>query len=517
MARIQIKKAKPKWMPAIVAEMLGRNDNQDSLFAKITSKFSFYSKNQGLTIDKSQCDYYLMRSVYDASPSTYNNKTYGEELYLGAVFAKPIVNALAGFVLGDVPSIAFDAENKTETIENGENKVNKFLQENRDLLFDWGRNGFKEADGYVIFEEDGSVRTLAPECVTKVVDNKTGKLNGYDLTFKVKEENAKKQTEDVIYKKEIRPTYEEDFRIVRDKEESIDKKTFEKERPLRVVPFHNEPDPMAIYGKSELQSSLHLFIKYHDVLSSLIDNVIYNSTPVPVFEGLEEIDDFLENNFELDEKTNDYKLNWDRDKMMILGKGGSAKLLQATGVADDAVKTLNVIFWCICQTSETPEFVFGTAVASSNASVDSQMPIVIKKAKRKQAQFVKPLREFIDYYIWYMANIENDKDIAALKDLDYAIDFNPIVDSDMKLNLEVAKTLVDLGIIQKETAAKLCKIDDIVPDLKDEIDKATEEFENATQSAGIYDLGASGGSPDRDNNSRNGKKATDKVEEEIEI
>ncbi|HBH0915330.1 TPA: phage portal protein, partial [Clostridioides difficile] len=46
-----------------------------------------------------------------------------------------------------------------------------------------------------------------------------------------------------------------------------------------------------------------------------------------------------------------------------------------------------LLFYCIVDVSETPEFIFGVHTPSALASVKEQMPIMVNKIRRKREQF----------------------------------------------------------------------------------------------------------------------------------
>jgi hypothetical protein len=139
------------------------------------------------------------------------------------------------------------------------------------------------------------------------------------------------------------------------------------------------------------------------------------------------------------------------------------------------------LFYLICQTSETPEFVFGTAVQSSKASVSEQAPIMIAKAKRKQGCFSKPMKEMIDLVMFYM----NKLDPKIVTDKDYKIIFPNITKISEEIRLEQAKVAADNNLASKNTLAKMVGVDQYVDNIDDEVSAAQNEkresidYENA--------------------------------------
>ena len=487
-----------------IGEMIGKITPAESTFSTLAARYSLFS-DKPITIDKSKVDYNLMKSIYWATPMTIEGKTYGEDYFLGAVFAKPIVNAAAAFVIGDIPTIAFDSEQ--ESILEAEMILNIDFRDIKAEIMEWVKGAYWAGDGYIIFE-DGVPRSLDPGIVEKIVDNRTGDVLGYDLNFVVSEEQDNETNKKINYRTEIRKTSEVTYRIEDDNETVEREEQFGEEQPFRIISYHNEPDPMAVYGNSEFQSCLHLFARYHALEEGSIKNVIYNSAPTPVFENIENIAQFMQINGTLNAETGQYDLNWNKEKIILGGTGFHAEMMSASNIATDAGLLMNILFWQICQSSETPEFVFGTAVQSSKASVSEQMPIMVKKAERKQAQLTKPLRELIDYMIWF------NPEYAILSGVDYNVDFNPITTKDLAVNLNIAVGLLNAGVITKETAAKLCEIDEMVPDIKAEVAMATKEYDKEMKAAAVYSMPAGanpndGGTADTKTNQTNQENKTE--------
>ena len=155
--------------------------------------------------------------------------------------------------------------------------------------------------------------------------------------------------------------------------------------------------------------------------------------------------------------------------IMILGEGEDFKFTSITNIASDAKDILKKLFALICQTSETPEFILGTAVESSRASVSEQMPAMVKKANRKQQQFADALLEMIKLRL----KIKHNKNIA-----DYKVELimPDIVDEDRKINSEIAKILLENEVITAETAAKMTGISAYIDTtVEEEVKKAKNE------------------------------------------
>lgn len=511
---------------ATIAEMLGRTEPIETLYKKVTARFGAYKNIT--TFDASRTTYALARAVFFVNEyaDKRSGKTYGAEYLLGAPFAKPIVNIAASFALGAPPRIV---ENDTVTTEEDEgdqdepeldiegkpivpkpepkigpdglplppaptqipapkpenttvSNVNQWLDEIRNDLWTVLRNAYRDGDAYIVMDDDGGLILMPPEDVDIITDPEDPDLIvGYDIWTSFPDPNV--PNDNITYVDEIRKSYRRRMKVDKNEQRTLVAGTLVdyrslvdgglEERELPVVHFANEQEPRMLYGITEFQSLYYLFANYHAVLAASIKNNIYNSGAVPVVQGLKNMKQFLDTNFDKD-KDGNYRLKWDSDKMLIIGEGGSAQILQADGTAGDASTLLNILFWLIAQNSETPEFAFGTAVQSSKASVSEQTPMLIKKAIRKQGQMEKPLRKLIELYIARMATLRPEE---FDDEINFSIDFPDVMDDDLNVNIQIVNTLLEKGIITEETAMIMLNLGKYVKDMAEELRRAKAQKE----------------------------------------
>lgn len=499
---------------AIVSEMTGRDDPNTingTYGGRIKARFGQYKGVS--TFDVARTSYALSRAIFYAN--TYTDRktgtTYGSNYLLGAPFGKPIVNIAAGFAIGSpirivetdattdeeikskvkkpkealdtskptdpnaLPDMSKFAKDENPTIQN----VNQWLEENRNLFFTLARNSFRDGDSFAVMEDDGTTYEIPPEDVD-IITNPTNPqlIDGYDIWSSFPDPLDQSGANVVTYVDEIRRAYRR--RMIVDKSNlrkevpntMVDYRNVAdgglEERQLPVVHFANEKEGRMLYGISEYQNLLFLMANYHAILAAAIKGNIYNSTAVPVIQGVKNMQQFLKQNFQQDKEGN-YVLNWDAQKMLVVGDGGSVQILQANGTATDAQTLLNIIFWLISQSSETPEFAFGTAVQSSKASVSEQTPMLIKKAIRKQGQLEEPIRRLIELYIERMAKLDSKEYIV---DTQFTIDMPDILDEDLNVNIQIVSALLEKGIITEETAMTMLNIGKYVKDFDYELEKA---------------------------------------------
>ncbi len=150
-------------------------------------------------------------------------------------------------------------------------------------------------------------------------------------------------------------------------------------------------------------------------------------------------------------------------------------------------KLLEYLFFCIVQASETPEFVFGTAVNSSRASVSEQMPIVAMKAERKRKQMRGPLLDLIGLYLFRQQQLSNPA-FFSLTDLEaqLEIEFPAIINEDRKLNSDIVGLLLSEGIISSPRSLEIL-LDMGADEAKVEVERALKDGRERLEAAGGND------------------------------
>jgi hypothetical protein len=483
--------AKTKWwknLPFIgsLKEMIGRTND---LYAYFGSDWSDIFSNP--TTDSSRPVYALNMAIYKASVVTDNKKvSYGKEYIYGATFGKPIVNSPASFAFAGLKPPRIADEGETADL------INNFLYAERKTLFDMMRFGSRDGDAFIRLMTDGDdvwLEMVSPEMVNVITQSDNiNNVIGYDITHIVwkDEEQTKKEVIREKYRNES-PYYS---RVVVDEKGNETVQEESDDLPfLAMVHYANEKDPNAIYGVSDYQNVYVHMRSYHAVMENAIKGTIYNSQPTPVITGIKHFSTFMANNFKkaADEAKKEgdtrYQIKWKPNKMLLLGEGSDMKMVTIPDHVTPATKMLEYLFYCIVQATETPEFVMGTAVQSSKASVSEQVPVMINKAYRKRGDIEPVIYEIIDLYLQFLLKTAQVKQ-ADIDNLDTTLEWPEIVNEDKKLNLELVKTLKELGLITDETALKLTglKFDDVSEELDKAKGQAVDNIVNEMRKTDIY-------------------------------
>jgi len=443
----------------IISEMVGIVNKQPTLIKKLSASFDYLFTSP--TVNWDQTNYYLSRALYYCSEIEADGDTYGSDYLLAAGFCKPIINSTIAFTLPDRVRI--------ETADEYTKKeVNKWLSDNFKKFFDTIKHSLRDADSYILVEQDGTPIELDANNVDKIVDPMDGnKTIGYDVKNIVLNEEDDTTT---VFVTEYRENEKQVFQV-KDDERILQEEYNEKYDALPIIHYCNEKEPNKIYGYSEFQNLYYLLTTYHKTLSQGLKAFWYNSEPSPFVENIEDLSAFEATNSEYNERTGRNEIKWEQGKILLGTGGAKFGMLSVPDTSTSAEKYLNILFLQILQASETPEFVFGGAVASSKASVSEQVPIMTKKAQRKQEQYRHALLETVKVYLLRMNKV--DKKFKVVNDLE--IIMPEVVDKNLQLNIEIVKTLRAEGLITDETALELLNIGKIVPDLKKEAEQASEQ------------------------------------------
>ncbi len=473
----------------VVKEMFGRSEPITN-WMKSGLRYNIF--NDSPSVDYTKTNYFLSRAIFYASVVTDagKNKKYGKDFLFGAAFGKPIVNSAAAFAFADDPEITLVKETLTAdttiTDNTGDEKATDKLlkdwqEEYSSEVFKTVRNSLRDGDQYIWIQNDLKAVIIPPEQIEIVDDPITGEITGYDMTTFIDEDDGSGDRKETIkYVAEFRKTsphyVEKRYDNGSDSFKILKEETHEEPdgKMLPIFPFHNERDARERYGVSEFQNCYYLMANYHAVLENAIKGDIYDNTPSKYIKGIKNWDTWIKQNGVYDEVTGDYKLVWDKDKLFTGDDNFEVGIVKSNSNAEGSTSILKLLFNLIVDTSETPEFVFGTAVKSSNASVSEQMPVAIRKAERKRKEYKKAYEALYSGVIQIASENGFTKMDTSLK---ARVKFQSILDEDLKLNLDIVKLLSEEGLITDRVKMLLLNMQLKVADIDEEIELAKGENE----------------------------------------
>lgn len=411
---------------------------------------------------------YVLDSVdrvnYEMARKLYRNEH--KDYKLGAGFAKPIVNTIAGFM--GVPHFRCADEDAQEVLDKYTRRwVSRMVRTHILAL--------RDGDCYVMLvrpEDDdplfpGEPRVdyviIPPEQVKSIeFDPFTRRPTAYTLQGKVQWADGSGATKEytIIQRytdQEIQITVEGDAPEGVKSDTQPNKWGF-----IPIIHFRNEPEETKLYGTSELEAVEPYLKAYHDVMMHALQGSKMHNTPRLKF-VLKDVDAFIANNFGEDvlrkyERGEPVKLDLNGHELLILQDGEDASFVEARSATGDAQALLQLLFYCIVDTSEVPEFAFGVHTPSSHASVKEQMPLLIRRVSRKREMFTECWQQMARMVLAMEAKAEG----KHFESYDVEITWDAVIERDEREYAETLKTLVDAldtalngGFISLEAAVDL--------------------------------------------------------------
>lgn len=502
-----------------VREMTDGKDRNESfgVFSTFFRKFTHRT-----TIDSTKNDYSLFRSAYYSSQ--IGDAEIDPSFFLGTAFAKPVVNSTMAFAMGAGVTVRINGADDTQPeLQAAEDALQTHLDTNYDSIYDWLKFGTRDGDGFYYLDELSNGYNLKPETVDVITEPITGAIVGFNVTEKVQLVDSSTGTKkNYTYLKQYRKSWTRVTRMEANQTQEQGTIVFERvymrdgteidpqspeyqddqgnpiklevfedeldERRLPIVHYKNEPEPGSVYGNSELQNILVYMRNYGEILDNATESDIYNGKPVLAMYGVDDPAKDPKNDANTTtEEDGEKTLDWDqRSTLYFKNPQSKAEFLTSPQTMENTGKLLEYYFYNIVEASETPEFVFGTAVSSSKASVSEQMPVVLQKADRKRLQMKKALVDYLKLYISRQIELANPTFfVLAGIEPDIDIEFPTLVDEDKQLTLDTIKFLLESGVIDEVTALKLSAIADRVDDEEEIVRNGLKALQVRNAIAGV--------------------------------
>ena len=425
--------------------------------------------------DTSRVDYGRARKLYRNQIPQYK---------LGAHFARPIINFTAGYI--GVPHFKSKAEvpEADEALNEFDSKfVSTFLTVNRNTLRDG--DVFVRLD-YVKDRFSGKqrfdVRLEHPEWCTPLLDPITGEWDALIITHPVYPTNRpdSQAKPSYVITETITDTtvnFKADERAPTD----VRQRYPGQDQPnpwgfIPVVHFKNEPEENQLYGVSDLEPLEPLLRAYHDTMMVGNQGIRLFAKPKVKF-VLKDVNRFLADNFPGWKPGS--PVNFQGHEIFLLTEGEDANYITAEPGTAGVGTLLEYLFYCIVQSAAIPEFVLGTAVASSRASVETQMGPFVKTIERKRMMTTDPYVETHEMFL-AMAAKAPGFDMPALETYEVEPGWPEIAAKD---EAAVAQTVLTLfQAFQVGTSAGLVSLDsaneflrDFVPTIMPWLSDGTED------------------------------------------
>lgn len=353
------------------------------------------------TLDTSRMNYALARELY---------KNTNDKYKLGAGFVKPLINTITGFM--GIPHFICNNETIQDELKRVESKWSgKFQRIHRDALIDGDcfvriarvENRFTEKPEFTLV-------LISPENIVPILNPLSGVLEKVFIRHEIPiYDDYGNIIDHSIITETITP---DTIEFIPDTKAPLNIQALAKieNNPWGFIPiihFKNEADENRLYGRSEIEAVEPYLKAYHDTLLFAVQGAKLFARPKVKFR-LANIQKFLEDNFSEDEVSNG-RLRFQDKEIFLVQEGDDIEFITAESGLQAITTLLEFIYYCIVDASETPEFVFGTAVSSSKASVSEQMIPLAKKIERKRKMFEEFYQEFIQTYLTMWGKVNNVK------------------------------------------------------------------------------------------------------------
>lgn len=357
---------------------------------------NMYSAPYSLNID-GHVDYRRARDLYYNRDDNYK---------LGAGFAKPVINTLAGFM--GTPSFTCEDERAQDALDTFCEGLTSTMQRvhQKNLI---------DGEVFLRLVNLPADTTLYPENRTQTrlgcvivppeqiptggleYDPVTHEYTAVTILTKNKWVDENGDLQEYSYRQRITKT-EVTTTVEGRAPEGVE--STQEANPWGFIPivhFKNEPDETELHGYSELEPIEPFLKAYNDVMIHAISGSKMHSTPKISFK-LADVKTFLQNNFPQAMKDlqsgRQTTIDMNGKDLFLLRNDEDAKFVECASAIGDTSTLLQFIFYCIVDTSEVPEFAFGVHIASSQASTKEQSPILCRRIDRKREQVASSWQMF---------------------------------------------------------------------------------------------------------------------------
>ena len=262
---------------------------------------------------------------------------------------------------------------------------------------------------------------------------------------------------------------------------------------MPVFDFYNNHFSFLSDGLPEIANVLPFIKKYNATFKKLETHLNQILDP-KIKLHLKSAKAFLQNNLGI--KESDYeaiakgelKPDITQFKAAILtGDNENVEFVSQDNNLKSAIDVLNLLHWIIVEMT-MPEYLYGTALNTTNASVREQAPVWIKKIEDRRGEYTKFYSWLVDVFAFYTTNSH----LPYIEDSKFSIEWDELEARDdvalmnaLHSATESILKALDAGLISPETAFNALKTFITIPDeYKTEHEKALEYIKEKNRLAG---------------------------------
>lgn len=300
-------------------------------------------------------------------------------LEIAGLLLKPLHSKVAAWVIGAAPT--WDDPRLHDW----------FTRQHPTLLY-----AYEEAvalgDAFVVVNPDLSLTVVPPQQVEPLVaEEDYSRLEGWRITSRYVHptERGRVMTEVNEYRADSRT------RTIHRDGTPISTQTYPNLLGrLPVIHIANNRRADSIFGVPEgaalLASSKGLLQRYGEILAAGLDGNMRQGRPTPnlKFHDVGALDQFMnyyaERVTDPDTGATTFAINFNADQ--LIAAVADFQYAAPGAFAGETETLLSILYWLFLEHVEVPEFVMGTAIQSSRASAETQLPVFIKWVEKKRGQ-----------------------------------------------------------------------------------------------------------------------------------
>lgn len=412
------------------------------------------------------------RADYDFYERAYFARVKGLEL--SGLLIKPVISKIASWTLGRAPKWSVQGKTAQTALTDW------WTAHHAEILAAW-EGALKQADAWVVINSDLSVTLLPPDSVDPIVaDDDYSMVIGWRVTqVHVHPDSTARMT--------IIDEYYIDRRVHRVEIDGVTRQEIIYPNLLGMLPIvhiANQPSTGQVFGHSEAEALLPLLHKYGEVFEAAIEGNVLQGRPTPTlgFVDVPSLEKFDEENVRyetqtLPDGTTERVKIYDVDLSHLLVYAGAKFGYESPGpFTADTAQLLELKFYLMLEHVELPEFVFGNAIKSSDASAQTQLPIFLEFIKARRGKMTKWLVQVATIVLAYLSLMRTR--VAAQVP---SLQWEALDQQDGQLTLATIKWAYASGLLDKLTALQLMPVE--VDDPEAVLAKAKAEQEEAQQEA----------------------------------
>lgn len=410
------------------------------------------------------------RADYTWWAKAYRCRVRGLEL--AGLFIKPLVGKIAAWALG--MGVGWQAGN-----DAAQTALEEWWQGHQADVLRAYRGSLKLGDAFVVVNSDLTLTIVTPDAVDPIVAaGDYSKVIGWRITQVLTHPEWTAQRMTVI------DEYYSDRRIQRKTAPGM--ATIETTYPnllgrAPVVHIANALDESDSFGHPEAEALVELLLRYNTVLEAAIDGNERQGRPTPVlsFETVADLEKFwqtygVRETQTLPDGTTETVTTLGVDLTQILTVSGAEFQYASPGsFTQDTERLLGLLFYLILEHTELPEFVFGNAIASSQASAETQMPIFERFIDGRRKEAAGWLTELAEIVLGYLALVQ-----PAVSRKTPSLQWRKL-SQDGALTLQAVSWAYSEGLLDERTALLLAPVE--VANIDEVLALAKQEREERLQ------------------------------------